>query len=286
LLQDEWLDNAAGENLTNNLPVDWPKPNENQEGLIQMNTTEVASTSNRGMNPISPLALGFSQQSPTSWNSLSSLKENASSMASTGSLKDETNELKCIWTGCPVHQVFKRKSEFNKHMDRHTRPYSCQEPKCHGRDFGDKAGLQRHEKEKHGSEKFCCPVRACPRSVRGFGRKRNLDLHISCRHATQMTGRVVVIEGTMNEEAGMHSDPVKSNLIGGENPSMDSVGGLGLLVPPQSIESLRATLRELEVKKTELAEDQAKVDAVIDSLKRAMELVLKKRAYGKESAVL
>ncbi len=160
-------------------------------------------------------------------------------------------------------------------MDKHTRPYSCQDPQCHGRDFGDKAGLQRHEKEKHGNEKFCCPVRACPRSARGFGRKRNLDLHISSRHQAQKTRVMAVIEETMNEEAGMSSDPLPLGLIGSEESSADIVGGLGLLVAPQSIESLRATLRELEAKKTELAEGQAKVDAVIDSLKRAMQLVSK-----------
>jgi hypothetical protein len=149
-------------------------------------------------------------------------------------------------------------------MEKHTRPYSCQDPKCNGRSFGDKAGLQRHEKEKHSSEKFCCPVRPCPRSVRGFGRKRNLDLHISRRHRGQMTGGVPVAEGSMVEDAGMNSD------------SPDSVGDLELLVAPEGIESLSATLWEFEAKKTKLVEDHAKVDAVIDSLKKAMEVVLRK----------
>jgi hypothetical protein len=62
---------------------------------------------------------------------------------------------------------------------------------------------------------------------------------------------------------------------GMEKSSANSVAGVGILVAPPGIESLRATLRELEAKKTELAEGQAKVDAVIDSLKRTMQLVLK-----------
>lgn len=169
-------------------------------------------------------------------------------------------------------------------MEKHTRPYSCENPQCNGRNFGDKAGLQRHEKEKHRSEKFCCPVGACPRSARGFGRKRNLDLHISRRHRGQMTDGVAVTEGPMNEEVGMSSDSLNS--VGVGRSITDSVRRLELFVAPEGIESLRATLREFEARKTKLAEDHAKVDAVIDSLKKAMEVVLKKQAHRLESAVL
>ena len=158
-------------------------------------------------------------------------------------------------------------------MDKHTRPYSCQDPQCHGRDFGDKAGLQRHEKEKHGIAKFCCPVLACSRSARGFGRKRNLDLHIASKHRAQVTGVGPMTDGTTNEEASMSS--ASRDNTGMEESGTNIVGDVGLLVAPQGIESLRATLRELEARKTELAEGQAKVDAVIDSLKRTMQLVLK-----------
>lgn len=158
-------------------------------------------------------------------------------------------------------------------MDKHTRPYSCQDPQCHGRDFGDKAGLQRHEKEKHGIAKFCCPVLACSRSARGFGRKRNLDLHIASKHRAQVTGVRPMTDGTTNEGESMTS--ASRDTTGMEESSTKIVADVGLLVAPQGIESLRVTLRELEAKKTELAEGQAKVDAVIDSLKRTMQLVLK-----------
>ena len=158
-------------------------------------------------------------------------------------------------------------------MDKHTRPYSCQDPQCHGRDFGDKAGLQRHEKEKHGVAKFCCPVLPCSRSSRGFGRKRNLDLHIASRHRAQVTGVGQMTDETKNEGWSMTS--ASRETTGMEESSTKSVADVGLLVAPQGIESLRATLRELEAKKTELAEGQAKVDAVIDSLKKTMQLALK-----------
>jgi len=80
-----------------------------------------------------------------------------------------------------------------------------------------------------------------------------------------MTGGVAVTEGPMDEDVEMNS-----------SQPLQSVGGLEVLVTPEGIESLRATLRELEAKKMKLAEDHAKVDTVIDSLKMAMDVVLKK----------
>ena len=99
-----------------------------------------------------------------------------------------------------------------------------------------------------------------------------------------MTDGVAVTEGPMNEEVGMSSDSLNS--VGVGRSITDSVRRLELFVAPEGIESLRATLREFEARKTKLAEDHAKVDAVIDSLKKAMEVVLKKQAHRLESAVL
>jgi hypothetical protein len=100
-----------------------------------------------------------------------------------------------------------------------------------------------------------------------------LDLHIASKHQAQVTGVGPMTDGTTNEEAGMGSTSRENT--GTEESGTNIVGDVGLLVAPQGIESLRATLRELEARKTELAEGQAKVDAVINSLKRTMQLVLK-----------
>ncbi|KAF4628756.1 hypothetical protein G7Y89_g9397 [Cudoniella acicularis] len=92
------------------------------------------------------------------------------------------------------------------------RPYACQEPQCNGLDFGDKGELQRHEKENHRAEKFCCTIRGCPRSIRGFGRKRNLDLHFLSKHRAGVTGAIVGGERTINKEVEMNS-----NIVGSHN---------------------------------------------------------------------
>lgn len=100
-----------------------------------------------------------------------------------------------------------------------------------------------------------------------------MDLHIATKHRAQVTLVGPMTGGTTNDEASM--SPASRENTRMEEPSTNSVADVGLLVAPQGIESLRATLRELEAKKTELVEGQAKVDAVIDSLKRTMQLVLK-----------
>ncbi|KAF4630156.1 hypothetical protein G7Y89_g7987 [Cudoniella acicularis] len=166
-------------------------------------------------------------------------------------------------------------SDVFKHMGKHTRPYACQEPQCNGRDFGDKGGLTRHEKERHGTEKFCCTVRRCPRSTRGFGRKRNLDLHFLSRHAAAVASVAARTERTMSGVVGMNSDSMEP--VGHEAASEMGMGEVseGGLVAPGDMERLRVALRELEARKIELAESQAKVDADIEALKRTMQLVMK-----------
>jgi hypothetical protein len=156
----------------------------------------------------------------------------------------------------------------SKHIERkHTRPYRCQHPKCNGRDFGDKAGLRRHIKETHDAEKFCCIVPSCPRYRRGFGRKRNLDLHMLSKHGT---GGSIAAGAVANMEAGINSEsPEPFETGAGGDGDLEE----GVLVTSGGMENLRVTLKELEAKKTELMENQAKVDADIEAVKRTMQLV-------------
>lgn len=144
-------------------------------------------------------------------------------------------------------------------MEKHTRPYSCSNPACNGIDFGDKAGLQRHEKEKHGTVKVRCPVSSCPRHKRGFGRKRNLELHIVARHQEA--------ERSMNNK---NSEPPKSI----ENDDSEDLEAFsGVAKASEHMDRLKTKLQELETRKKELVESQAKVDGDIQAVKRTMQLV-------------
>lgn len=79
---------------------------------------------------------------------------------------------------------------YRKHMDKHTRPYVCEEIGCEKiRGFTYSGGLHRHEREVHhqhgGPKASClCPHRDCKRSLngRGFTRKENLVEHLRRVH--------------------------------------------------------------------------------------------------------
>src|SRR5436190_4657112 len=69
-------------------------------------------------------------------------------------------------------------------MDKHERPYRCQDPACAKlQGFTYSGGLLRHEREvhkKHGGPRkpLMCPYASCKRSKgAGFTRKENLDEH-------------------------------------------------------------------------------------------------------------
>ena len=74
-------------------------------------------------------------------------------------------------------------------MDRHERPYVCDDPACENiRGFTYSGGLHRHQKEVHGQHggprgSCHCPYKDCKRSTgAGFSRKENLAEHIRRVH--------------------------------------------------------------------------------------------------------
>ena len=74
-------------------------------------------------------------------------------------------------------------------MDRHTRPYACEEPGCENiRGFTYSGGLHRHQREVHrqhgGPKAKCmCPHQDCKRSTGlGFSRRENLLEHLRRVH--------------------------------------------------------------------------------------------------------
>ena len=73
-------------------------------------------------------------------------------------------------------------------MDKHERPYVCNEPECENRGFTYSGGLTRHQREVHrqhgGPKASCmCPYPDCKRHVGvGFSRKENLAEHLRRVH--------------------------------------------------------------------------------------------------------
>ncbi|RSL88731.1 hypothetical protein BHE90_013788 [Fusarium euwallaceae] len=96
---------------------------------------------------------------------------------------------------CPLDEckeevrTFSRKCEWNKHMDKHERPYRCPADGCENLPgFTYSGGLLRHEREvhgKHGGPKNTvnCPHPNCKRHTgKGFSRQENLNEHLRRVH--------------------------------------------------------------------------------------------------------
>ncbi|KAL2757949.1 hypothetical protein ACRALDRAFT_1068413 [Sodiomyces alcalophilus JCM 7366] len=99
----------------------------------------------------------------------------------------------CTFPGCIEEvQVFNRKCEWSKHMDKHERPYRCAAEGCEKLPgFTYSGGLLRHEREvhgKHGGPKNTvnCPHPACKRHTgKGFSRQENLNEHLRRVHTRE-----------------------------------------------------------------------------------------------------
>ncbi|KAE8454094.1 hypothetical protein EG329_007872 [Mollisiaceae sp. DMI_Dod_QoI] len=178
------------------------------------------------------------------------------------------DRLKCTWQGCG-DRSFAKPCELKKHLDRHNKPYICLELSCNAI-FGDKAGLQRHEREKHGNIKFRCPLPSCQRSITGFARKRNLDLHIKNRHKRRNGQELEETcagqdQDNINNEVSMQSENRLDFSHSQTQENTNQFINLGIL-------ELQKKLQEREAEREELGLRQVRIEAEIQTLKMALEI--------------
>jgi len=85
-------------------------------------------------------------------------------------------------------------------MDKHERPYKCQEKLCeHLQGFTYSGGLIRHNKEVHlgtGKNEIFCTAQDCKRRTRPFTQKGNLQEHVRRVHSSTVSH-----QGLSTEEA-------------------------------------------------------------------------------------
>ncbi|KAF4429109.1 Cell wall transcription factor ACE2 [Colletotrichum fructicola] len=112
--------------------------------------------------------------------------------------KQADGKFYCTFPGCTEEtQVFTRKCEWSKHMDKHERPYRCAAEGCEKLPgFTYSGGLLRHEREvhgKHGGPKNTvnCPHPNCKRHTgKGFSRQENLNEHLRRVHTSDGSSTV------------------------------------------------------------------------------------------------
>ena len=97
----------------------------------------------------------------------------------------------CLYSTKCDGYVFDRKCEWNKHMDKHERPYRCTHPDCARlQGFTYSGGLLRHEREVHGkhsgsNSQLVCTYPGCKREGKAFTRTENLKEHCRRVHREQ-----------------------------------------------------------------------------------------------------
>lgn len=184
--------------------------------------------------------------------------------------KPGSESMTCPWQGCEDLR-FARPCELKKHLDKHNKPYECMELICNGLSFGNKADLQRHEREKHGMVKFRCPLTTCPRNITGFSRKRNLDSHVNNRHKAGEK-RAPRSPGLGQELSSIESKISSSNISPlSFDPAQSHDGNISSI----GTNELRMRLQELEAESKELGLRQAYIEAEMQALKMAL-IILQK----------
>jgi hypothetical protein len=131
--------------------------------------------------------------------------------------RNKDGEIICDHPNCRDNgnnMTFKRVCEWNKHMDRHERPYKCHEAGCElNPGFTYSGGLLRHQREVHKmhlstKEPLFCPFPNCNRSSgSGFTRRENLEEHKRRRHMDDLLGP----EAQQHQHQHQHPSSSSSN---------------------------------------------------------------------------
>lgn len=150
-----------------------------------------------------------------------------------------------------------------KHQDKHNRPYTCSHTACNGQTFADKGGLQRHERERHGSETYTCPILSCKRNKKGFPRQNNLIAHqITYNHLPSSNLSVINTSRSRGIERSsqelQHEDSFEELTDRGEDARKDQ--------NIRSVRDIRRTLQDLRAKR-------AKIESQIMSLENSLDLM-------------
>ncbi|KAH7330054.1 hypothetical protein BKA65DRAFT_480217 [Rhexocercosporidium sp. MPI-PUGE-AT-0058] len=156
----------------------------------------------------------------------------------------------------PTTNLMSALTHFRKHEAKHSKPYICQVPNCTHTRFGDKGGLDRHNREVHGSRTHCCPITSCKRHVRGFPRKYNLFEHQKRCHSSQSLN--------LAPPSILRQQNHSSNSMRGQQESYE--GG-------SSSEMVTGGGGRLREKLENLYKMRAEIEVDIEALKRSLDLL-------------
>ena len=165
----------------NNMPG-YPSPRSEMSGQSRSPSLSIYPTADTSPTAIPYTTIPPSRKSST-YGSPQSVKSEEPS-------RNEQGFIYCTHKDCSSNPpTFTRKCEWTKHMDKHNRPYVCEERGCEKiLGFTYSGGLLRHQREVHkqhgGPKATCmCPHKDCKRSTgTGFSRRENLIEHLRRVH--------------------------------------------------------------------------------------------------------
>ncbi|TVY71378.1 Krueppel-like factor, partial [Lachnellula suecica] len=176
-------------------------------------------------------------------------KTTQSAVQSVSLIASETNT--CNHPGCSNSQIFKQKSAYRKHMDKHQRPYKCTKASCSANEFGSMGDLRRHQRTIHGVRAFICTVPSCKRRGKAFGRKDNLSEHLKRVHGMGQQPNLASsdLQPGMAMKGGDHGSPEEideQSVVGDKDKGSCERGFEEANAGPLDKASLTAKLLEME----------------------------------------
>ncbi|KAJ6120737.1 hypothetical protein N7523_005017 [Penicillium sp. IBT 18751x] len=192
--------------------------------------------------------------------------------------KNPEGQIYCDHPDCQnAPPTFRRPCEWNKHMDKHDRPYKCFEPGCDKiQGFTYSGGLLRHQREVHkkntdAKKPLMCPYTDCNRSTgNGFTRQENLREHLRRRHMHADDGTPQVMVDMpwerANELEGLRANSLPATGIkrrhdspNGDLPESDEAG-------PELHNEVKRLRREVQEKDRRLEE----LERIVAGLQQAI----------------
>ncbi|KAA8651809.1 putative C2H2 transcription factor [Aspergillus tanneri] len=198
--------------------------------------------------------------------------------------KNAAGQIYCDHPECQqAPPTFRRPCEWNKHMDKHDRPYKCLEPGCDKiQGFTYSGGLLRHQREVHkkninAKKPLMCPYADCNRSTgNGFTRQENLKEHLRRRHMHPENGHASDLPIVPTSELdGAPSLPPAPPAIKRKRDSLDEDPAVELPEDDEEVEhqnsvNLRNELKRLRREVQEKDRRLEELERIVSGLQQAI----------------
>ncbi|KAI1982101.1 hypothetical protein LOZ53_006329 [Ophidiomyces ophidiicola] len=180
--------------------------------------------------------------------------------------RNEAGQIYCDHPECRnITPTFRRPCEWNKHMDKHDRPYKCCNPDCTKLPgFTYSGGLLRHQREVHDMhtprKRLMCPHTECNRSSgKGFTRQENLNEHLRRLHSrASQKNTIPPTPSTKRSPSG--SEKIPGKVSGSASPIQPAKKRKRTMSDPgnsSGVDSLRGEVVRL---RTEIQQKDSRLD--------------------------